>query len=326
MLQVRGLFAPARFIALGMVVVAACGGPVPTPQPSGSATSSLHSTVPSTPAASPVAEESSGPAADPCLYLPDGTHSTDAILPGSAVRVDVAQLDMRAGPCVAAPELGTLDEGQLLITSSFLQGPVRADGYSWLLVMYPPNLSPSGDLPRLPEHWGPNLTELQGGWIRVAGGSTPLVTPVTARCPTTLDVNNISAMLPAERLACFKKPFVLTGTYGCGGCGGSGGPVGEPHWLADPFEFLQLRVRYSDAYSVYPLGIHFRPSGPVAPKEGSILRVTVHVDDPVAQSCSFVWTMGEYSVVPTRTSIDWCRERLVVDSYTILGTDPNYPG
>ena len=145
------------------------------------------------------------------------------------------------------------------------------------------------------------------------------------RCPTTVDLENVVGMLPSERLACFDDPIVLEGTYGCGGCGGTGGPIGEPAWLAETFEFQQIRVRWGDGNR--PVGLHFPPSGPATPTEGSIIRVTVHVDDPAAASCTFVWGLEDPPfTVPETMAISWCQQRLVVDSYEVLGTDPNYSG
>jgi hypothetical protein len=41
----------------------------------------------------------------------------------------------------------------------------------------------------------------------------------------------------------------------------------------------------------------------------------------------FNWRLEEPEfVVPDETAIGWCRERFVVDSYEVIGTDPDYPG
>ena len=133
-------------------------------------------------------------------------------------------------------------------------------------------------------------------------------------------------MLPAERLACFPAPITLTGTFGCGGCGGDGGPIVEPGWLATQFGGANLRVRWGDEFEYQPVGMFFKPGGPAEPPEGSIVKVTVHVDDPAAGTCSFVWGMDEPPfTVPTEFAVPYCRERFVVDSYEIVGTDPKYP-
>jgi hypothetical protein len=321
-----GLAAPIA--ALLVVSLVACG-PGPTQQPIvSSAQPSVTGTASRTPTAPPVAVDSPTPAADPCPRQPDNGRATiDPLLPGSAVKVAVATLDLRAGPCLAALKLGTLDAGTVLIATDNLDGPVKADGMSWYAVVFPPNLLPSGVLPKLPEQWFPDGTDTDGGWIAAADASTAYVTPLAARCPTRVDLENVSAMLPAERLACFNKPIVLEGTFGCGGCGGTGGPTSKPTWLADTFEFVQMRVRWGAEPEFRPVGIHFPPAGLAAPKEGSIIRATVHVDDPAAATCTFTWAIdGPTFPVPTTTATNWCRERLVVDSYMVIGVDPNYLG
>jgi len=236
----------------------------------------------------------------------------------------VAELDIRFGPCTAAAKVGTVKKGQVLVAWDGLLAPVKANGFVWYPVLVLPNTN-AGELPALPEMWFPEGTDTDGGWIAASDGSTPYVQPVAPRCPTTVDLEHIAAMLPAEWLACFKGPIVINGTYGCGGCGGTGGPQSQPRWLADTFEFQQIHVRWG-AYTFQPIGLHFKPGGPTEPVEGSVIRATVHVDDPAAQTCSFTWALEEpVFKTPAEMAIGWCRERFVVDSYQVIGTDPNYP-
>jgi hypothetical protein len=84
-------------------------------------------------------------------------------------------------------------------------------------------------------------------------------------------------------------------------------------------------VKPSD--QIGPLTIHFPPGGPARPAEGTILRVAVHVDDPAAASCRLTDVEPEPdTVLPIPTAVFMCRERFVVDSYEVLGTDPAFPG
>ena len=75
------------------------------------------------------------------------------------------------------------------------------------------------------------------------------------------------------------------------------------------------------------LALRFPPKGPAEPAAGTIIRVTVHVDDSRATKC----TMSELSdagaplPVDTRTAVFQCREQLVVESFVVLGTDPDFP-
>jgi hypothetical protein len=336
----RPMRANGPIVASLAILLTGCGGPGPTLQPVVSSTSpsvvgatpsvqptpSPIATVSSTPTMPPVAFESTGPANDPCPHHPDnGPYGVAPLLPGSAVKIAVTELNLRAGPCVAALKLGTLAKGKVLIVTDYLDGPVKADGLSWYRVVFPVNVLASGVLPKLPEQWFPDGTDTDGGWIAASSGSKAYLTPLVARCPTKVDLENLTAMLPSERLACFHAPIVLEGTYGCGGCGGEGGPINSPAWLSDTFEFLQLHVRWGDQFEFRPIGIHFPPSGPAVPKDGSIIRATVHVDDPAAKTCKFNWTIDLPFVVPAAAATAWCRERLVVDSYDVLGTDPSFP-
>jgi hypothetical protein len=324
------------------VLVGGCATPGASPQPSGSptvgeATPAVPSpsptdtaapTVAPTPAESPVAVASESPAADPCKYAPyDGTSTIAPLKPGQAVRISVAELNLREGPCTGSPLLGTLPKGRILIVRDYPYGPVKSGGYAWYQVVVKPNTDPVNALPPLPDSPFPDGTDSAIGWVAVHDGTHPYVTPLAARCPAAPDLENVIGMLPAEWLACFDGPIVLQGTYGCGGCGGAGGPVGSPNWLADIFEFEQLHLNWSDSFSYRPIGLHFTPTGPAKPTEGSIIKVTVHVDDLAASTCTFVWGIDPPPFnVPELFAVAWCRERFVVDSYEVLGTDPAYPG
>ncbi len=151
------------------------------------------------------------------------------------------------------------------------------------------------------------------------------MTPLAPRCPTKVDLEHLGGMLAAELLLCFDGPIVLKGTFGCGGCGGSGGPDAKPSWLANPIYGPNLRKRWGDDGT--PITIYFDPSGPEQPRGGSIIRVTVHVDDQAAQRCRLDYSNERPPFAsPDEIAIPYCRERLVVESYTILGRDPNYSG
>lgn len=328
-----------RFAAALVFVLAGCGGTDASLSPgSGESTSSTGpSSVPTaspaptivpTPTASPPVVPSPEPNPDPCARKPyTGPSTIDPLLPRAAVRVAVAELNLRQGPCTASRKIATLEEGTVLVVAEDPYGPFKANGYAWYEVIFPPGVLASGELQPLPGSWFPDGTDTDGGWIAAHDNSRALVAPLAPRCPTAVDLENVVAMLPSEWLACFDDPIVVEGTYGCGGCGGTGGPVAEPRWLTNTLHFEQLRVRWGDMYEYQPVGIHFSPTGPAAPPEGSIIRATLHVDDPAAAWCSFRWTIEDppFTVSP-EFSVGYCRERFVVDAYEVLGIDSNYPG
>jgi hypothetical protein len=335
----RMVWEAARRLAAGSLVLllVGCAGPGPSSQPTPTAITSGAPSPDVTlgPSPSPLVTTAPKPSeiavATPtdaeCPLRPyTGSWSGARLLPGEAIKVSVAELNIRAGPCTAAKKFAPLKKGKLMIVSSQPFGPVKADGYAWYQVLDPPN-TPNDQLPALPERWFPDGTDTSFGWIAVADASTAFVKPVAARCPTTVDLENVQAMLPAEWLACFSAPIVLQGTFGCGGCGGESNLISEPRWLAGPFEFDQLHIRWGDEFQSVSVPIHFGPDGPASPTDGSIIRVTVHLDDPAAQTCRFEWPTDDSSfIVPKEYAISWCRERFVVDSYEVIGTDPKYEG
>ena len=255
----------------------------------------------------------------------------DVIPPGAAIQVTVAELNLRVEPSTSSKRTDTFKKGDVLVTLpydgiSWGFGPRNADGYVWYPVAKIQVEGTDGKLPPLPTR--PMLvgTEIVTGWIATHDGSKPFVEQLPPRCPATADLKNVEAMLAAERLACFEGQIVLQGTFGCPGCGGATTLIAEPEWLAASMEMSYLSADVSEQLG--PLALHFAPDGPARPPDGSIIRVTVHVDDAAATTCKMHW--GELPkgdpgrVVPAATAVLTCRERLVVDSVEILGTDPDF--
>jgi hypothetical protein len=321
-----------------MVLFAGCSGPSasiePTVSPGATLTAeaspSIEPTATSFPSVGPSAtpevapEPSLEPNACPQRAF-DGPWTIDPLFSGSAVRVSVAELNLRAGPCTAAKRVGTLQKGDIVIVAGYPYGPFKANGYPWYAVERIQHEGADGGLPPLPL---PPISPERGGvggWIAANDGSKAYVTPVEARCPSTVDLETVKGMLPAERLACFHEPITLQGSFGCGGCGGAGGPQATPAWLATGFQTNNLRLHWD--MDEYPISIFFKPSGPDEPPQGSIIRVTLHVDDPAAQKCEINWGLEEPPFeVAQKVAIAYCREQLVVDSYDNLGMDPDYGG
>jgi hypothetical protein len=330
---------PRRFAAVSLVLlVSACaGGPSITPssapseQPSADASASAgplpspEPTVEPSSTTPPVAVET--PFADPCQPLvPDNRASAiNPLLPGSAVRVTVSELNLRAGPCTAADRIATLKKGALLLVADgetqCCIGPSRTNGYSWYTVVW--LKGPNATLPALPaDPRDPGTGAIVVGYIAANDGSTAFVKPLEPRCPATLDFENLHAMLPAERLACFDGPITVEGTFGCPECGGTGGFVGKPQWLMGAENVWNFS---STGLALHGPYLHFKPAGPAQPPQGSSIRATVHVNDPASANCvlALLGTEPQF-VVPEQVGVAYCRERLVVDSYEILGTDPAF--
>jgi hypothetical protein len=83
-----------------------------------------------------------------------------------------------------------------------------------------------------------------------------------------------------------------------------------------------------------PIRLRFRPSGPTKPAQGSIIRVRGHFRDDAAANCSlatsYPWERFDDDPaihdVAVTVARHLCRQEFVVDSYDVLGTDPNFPG
>lgn len=318
------------------LVVAACQSPSASSGPSGQAVASPGTSPVASAPASVAPPTTVQPSVEPSPSAPPSTPPLAfAVLPpGAAIEVRVAELNLRREPSTSVGRVKVLERGNLLVVSpsdpiSFGHGPVQAEGYTWYPVIEVDVVDGDGELDPLPAN--PILigAEQAAGWIATDDGKDRFVRQVAPRCPTTVDLANVSAMLPAERLACFGGPIVLEGTFGCGGCGGAHPGEFRPAWLADSLNFNFLSEDVTERFG--PLAVRFAPSGPARPADGSIIRVTLHVDDARAARCRISELgSGETSdvliAVPQETAVYYCREQLVVDSYEVLGTDPDFRG
>ncbi len=314
------LLVAAQVAACTQIVSTAGSGAPPTP-PTSATPGTLPSGSPSEPAPSVVPSPSTIPTPTA------GPGAIDVLLPGSGVAVAVAELNLREGPSTSAARVKVLKRGAVLIVSPydglwFGAGPVRKNGYTWYPVLVAQVTNADGGLPALPKRPILYGTEVDVGWIATDDGQRSYVRALPPRCPTTVNLAVVEAMLSAERLACFGGPIVLEGTFGCPSCGAELAGEFEPIWLNYPqaLEFLSL----DPPAQVGPIVLRFPPGGPEPPTGGSIIRVTVHVDDPAAGGCSI--TIAGEAPVPALTAGLFCREQLVVDSYEIIGTDPDFPG
>jgi hypothetical protein len=316
-------------IGIAALVLVACSA-APTPAPSASTLGQL--TAPptleatSSPAASVEASASPAPSTAPTAST--GIGELDILPPGAAVEVTVKELNLRKNPSTTAKRVAILNRGDVLVVSpidneSIGFGPVSANGYTW----YPVFVTgyKGGTLPSLPMRPFAAATPATWGWVAAYSGQKPYVTALPPRCPDLVDLENVEAMLPAERLACFNQPIVLSGDYGCPTCGAEGGGVYKPAWLATPFS-LDFMTR-DPAHGLGPTTLRFPPDGPDRPPVGSIVNVTVHVDDPRASKCTMAEPAAGGAIAPIdkRTAVLFCRERLVVERIEVLGPDPSFP-
>ena len=321
-------------VATLAMLLTACSSPAASSAPTGPAATGAAPTFGAPTPISSLPAESLVPASEAPSEAPSPSSPPTAfqvIPPGSAITVSVKELNLRREPSTSAKRVATLHRHDLLVVSpaDFVSagfGPVVAQGYTWYPVIQIDGVDGDGQLDPLPTNPVAIGAELVSGWIATDDGTDRYVEAVAPRCPTTVDLLNVSGMLPAERLGCFGEPIVLEGTFGCGGCGGADPGRYRPAWLASPLNFDFLSIDVTQQFG--PLGLRFPPDGSAKPQAGSIIRVTAHVDDHRSTRCTMQVGGAGADLVPVdaATAVLFCREQLVVDSYEVLGTDPNFTG
>lgn len=290
--------------ALAAILLAAC-------QAGGSASES-----PSAAASAASSGESGAPAS---LSLPPESNetvdrsTTDGILPpDSLALVMVDGLRVRETPSLAGRIMVSYAAGTRVTVvgnPSFL-GPVTADGHDWYVIVH----RSDEDDP---------TTEILG-YAAAGDAATPFLATLEPRC----DRAALITLTGYEQLACLGGgPVMIEGTYGCGGCGGFAPGTFEPGWLANPifppFHVLTAKV----GTGIGRIDLHFPPArGLRDPAESSILRVVGHFDDGAATTCVISPGIeGSEEPADPRAAVMYCRERFVVDSYEVIGTDSSYP-
>ena len=313
-------------VAMLIAAVAACSPQATSTVGSGAPATGASTAPLVTPAGSLPPSEVPSAAASPTAptATPAGPGTLSLLPPGSAIEVNVAELNMRSAPSTRAGKIETLKKGQILIVSPydgvwFGAGPIRKV-YTWYPVIKLQVEGPDGGLPPLPTRPVIIGTEIQVGWIAADNTTTSYVRQLPPRCPTTVDLHNVQAMLSAERLACFGAPFVLEGTFGCPACGAELTGDFEPIWLNYPQSLTFLSE--DPLVEVGPLILRVPPTLADEPENGEMIRATVHVDDRAAVGCG-IHIDGD-DAVPAQTAELFCREQVVLESFESLGMDPDF--
>jgi hypothetical protein len=315
-------------IAATLLVFAACSpGTTAAPSP-GAATASPNAAagtpVPAsagpvataTPSVSPSPAATPAPTAGPQLTYPVRLNYANEV----AMQVIVSGLNVRARPSTSGAKLAKAPKGAVFV---FRDAPVKANGFEWYFGYQA--VASGGKLPDLPAALASGIDPL-AGWIAAGTSDSPYLAPLAPRCPVSVDLENVQAMLDSERVACFgSNPIELRGTYGCGGCGGANAGEYTPSWLADPLAYHFLSIEPSS--QIGPLWLRFPPDGPTPPADGTIIKVRAHLADSRSSTC-VIAPLGEGDVpapIPTGIARDYCRAQLVVDSFDDLGPDPRFP-
>jgi hypothetical protein len=245
-----------------------------------------------------------------------GAAGLAGIQQGTVVRVIVAELNVRDGPATSSAVVRVVQRGAMFQLGT--SAPMRADGYLWSwareIVLVDRNL------PALPSP----VELVSADYIALGTEARAFVEPVAARCPQAVDLANVAAMLPGERLACFgQRSLTLEGTFQLCGCDGDIGPVVyEPEWLATDGGL------YLSAWPDQWTRLLFKLPPPLEePAEGSLLRIVGHLDDPRAQTCRGADLADPDNPIPFDASemILGCRHRFVVETIDVLGLNPDWP-
>ena len=302
------------------VIVAACAGGPPTPGPSQTASGGAAASGEPMSSAGASVGPTSTPESTPAVATsaPSSVRISGPYVPSTGVRVIVDGLRIREEPSTEAGILAGLDSGDVLVLGSL---PRLIDGRVWYFAS---RVAEDGEMPdRLPPE-----EDRPQGWVAVRDGETDYVEPLPPRpCPGVVSLETVTELLGTERLACFGgSSIALKGVYGCGGCGGFTPGEFSPRWLTHPFVAEQLSVDPPADWAHVILRI--RPDGPDKPEQASIVRVVGHFDDPASERCELsVSVDGTEALVrvPERFAVAVCRDEFVLESYEVLGTDPDFP-
>jgi len=144
-------------------------------------------------------------------------------------------------------------------------------------------------------------------------------------CRLDLHAFYVLSLHPQRQLECLGDQAVVIEGYAIErGADLSSPYAGEPAWLAQwpPLEVSSVIGPAANGISV---PIHVPPdlevNIPTSDREGhegTLLRVTGHLDDPASSDCQRTPLAAPYPVLDAELSERWCRQRFVVDSVEIV--------
>jgi hypothetical protein len=277
--------------------------PSPEVDPSPTASASPKGSDPASPSASP--------AATPVAGIPDG------LLPaGSMVTVTGDGVRIRAEPSTDTEIVATMAAGDLVhVVDTIAAGPVTAEGYEWYRVAYRDgddvwpwqDLAPDG---------------IVYGWMAAGDDDERFVTLADVSCPAEpITLSDLAFRLTSwERLVCIGDTVTIEGTFGCDSCTDGVTPGADPPWLAD----VEQQPPIAGAYAYYPFIQVAIPPDVTPPENRDVVRATLRVDHPAASRCTYTPEpsdgAGDFTHDPMGALV-FCRERLVLESFEVIGTD-----
>ena len=297
-------------ITIGLAMAVLGGTPVAGEvDPTASARPSAFPTARPTPSPTPV---------------PIGGAAVELEVDGLA-RVLVEGLTLRAEPGTQTRRIGELPQGDL---GFVVAGPVTEDGYAWYrLAAVDPYGASCGPQPQP----GSLACQEWFGWVAAGGREgEPWLAPLEFSCPARGDLAGLMALEPLEGLSCFGAETMSLRVYQS-----ANRPVTDcfaypidPEWLGSAC----LALSFEDDESLFPSGDALvvqiasslapavscfnerDPNCPVAPLQGRWVEVTVHYDDPMADTCRALDDV-EPAPDPDATVLR-CRSALVLTNVT----------
>ena len=237
----------------------------------------------------------------------------------SIVAATVSDLSVREGPTTSATRLGSLESGALSFVAG---GPVDAGGYRWYLLSglgLPPSTGCAG-----PFETDPFNCPVWFGWVAAADpNGAPWLTTQAPDCPAEpIQADELMiGVTDLIRLACYgSDPFTFRAFWpeipDDAGLGGACASQDEPGgWLICQ-NINENGVVVDDTEEFGGLGVNVSidpASGVSMPERGTWVELTVHLDDPAAQSCGET-TFAEEEDGPPEQWILFCRGQMVVES------------
>ncbi len=300
------------------LVLGGDGGADPSPTPSASASAGASESAAASasiaPSAAASTEASAGPTPTPVSLEID-----------SIVATTVGELSVRAAPGTDATRLGSLALG----TPAFVvAGPQTASGYTWYQLSalgLPPNTGCAG-----PIETDPFNCPVWLGWVAAAStDGVPWLTDDAgdadecAAEPIEFEAIVIG-VTDLMRLHCFgSDPFTYRaywpemGDAGVGGvCLSQDAPSG---WLiCQNINQNFISIDEGGNESIGLLVSVDPASGVVMPERGTWVELTVHLDDPAAQSCDEDVDESDAGDRSAEEMVLFCRGQMVVESVTAV--------
>lgn len=261
--------------------------------------------------------------ATPSVSIPDPSTAPSAtpqvvasgslLPPGSVVILTANNVRLRSEPSPDAPIVATMAAGDAAyVEDSIYAGPIRMGGYDWYQLSHAggddvwpwQDLAPHG---------------LVRGWAAAGSDAGRFMEIAEVTCPSEpVTISSLAQRFTSwERLICFgDEPITIEGTFGCEECPF---PVADvnPRWLA-------AHTAIGGRYMYWPLVALTVPPDMRTPENRDIVRATLTVDHPDASSCSYSpWPEASGpSRSPDAAMVElYCRERLVLDAFEVIGRD-----